>query len=289
MALGAHHHHGSVITGMALFALSPFCLYHGKRQWRKHVRHPKDTSQRDGGSESGWYFSLWWQKNKGYQNATILTCLTSPRDLCVRFRIYDISSWGWEESVGKETEPIQWPSLTNKGVNRMSRQKTLDLLSTGKTLWNKWRRENAEVQAFEPDLHAADLHGMDLYGADLHEADLTEANLQGADLRKADLRETDLRHADLQNANLSDANLLKARLHGADLRGATLCRTNLKGADFSNADLRGADLDGAILDKANFDEANVSRRDLGEATPNKLQEAKERILVSVAVQSGKAA
>jgi hypothetical protein len=38
----------SVITGMALFALSPFCPYHGKRQWRKHVRRPKDMSQRDG-------------------------------------------------------------------------------------------------------------------------------------------------------------------------------------------------------------------------------------------------
>jgi uncharacterized protein YjbI with pentapeptide repeats len=67
----------------------------------------------------------------------------------------------------------------------MSRQKTLDLLATGKTPWNRWRRENAEVQAFEPDLHGADLHGMDL-----HEADLTEANLQDADLREADLPTT---------------------------------------------------------------------------------------------------
>jgi len=161
-----------------------------------------------------------------------------------------------------------------RGVNVMSRQKTLDLLSTKKTLWNRWRRENAELQAFEPDLH---------------EADLTEANLQGADLQKADLRETDLRHAHLQNANLSDANLLKARLHGADLRGAILCRTNLKGADLSNTDLRGADLDGAILDKANFKEANVSSRDLGEADPNKPLTAKERRAENDVLQKVKAA
>src|SRR6266700_3643675 len=178
---------------------------------------------------------------------------------------------------------------TNKGVNRMTHQKTLDILSTGKTLWNKWRREHAEIQAFEPDLHGADLHGADLHGMDFHEADLTEANLQDADLREADLRETDLRHADLRSANLSDAHLLRARLHGADVRGATLCRTNLKRADLSNADLRGADLDGAILDKANFYKANVSRRDLGEADSNTLLKAKEQRTGSVALQDVKAA
>jgi len=64
----------------------------------------------------------------------------------------------------------------------MSRQKTLDLLSSGKRLWNTWRRENAEIQAFEPDLHRADLRETDLYGVDLYAVDLTEANLQGADL-----------------------------------------------------------------------------------------------------------
>ncbi|HCJ34047.1 MAG TPA: hypothetical protein DHV65_07070, partial [Ktedonobacter sp.] len=67
----------------------------------------------------------------------------------------------------------------------MASQSQLDLLSSGNTLWNKWRREYPDVRALEPDLHGADLHGADLRGADFHGADLTEANLQGADLRDA--------------------------------------------------------------------------------------------------------
>jgi len=95
-------------------------------------------------------------------------------------------------------------------VNRMASQKHLDLLSSGKTLWNNWRRAYADVQAVEPDLHGADL---------------TEADLQGADLREADLR-----NANLRSANLSDAHLQKAHLRWADVRGATLCCTDLMGA-----------------------------------------------------------
>jgi uncharacterized protein YjbI with pentapeptide repeats len=113
----------------------------------------------------------------------------------------------------------------------MANQKQRDLLSSGKTLWNTWRRDYAEVQALEPDLHGADLHGIDLRRFDLHGADLTEANLQGADLREADLREADLRNANLRSTNLSDANLLEANVRWADVRGATLCRTNLKRVD----------------------------------------------------------
>ena len=71
----------------------------------------------------------------------------------------------------------------------MASQKHLDLLSSGKTLWNKWRQEYADVQALEPDLHEADLRGADLQGVDLNGVDLTEANLQGANLREADLRD----------------------------------------------------------------------------------------------------
>ena len=102
----------------------------------------------------------------------------------------------------------------------MANQKELALLSAGKTIWNTWRREHAEIQALEPDLHDADLHGADLQGFDLLHADLTGANLREADLRGTDLREADLRNADLRGANLSDANLLKAHLRYADLRGA---------------------------------------------------------------------
>jgi uncharacterized protein YjbI with pentapeptide repeats len=171
----------------------------------------------------------------------------------------------------------------------MASQKQLDLLSSGRMQWNRWRRTSPDVQSLEPDLHGADLHDADLHGADLHGADLTEANLKGADLREADLREADLRNADLSNANLSDAILLNARLHWANVRGATLLRTNLKGADLSNTDLRGADLRGAdlkraMLDNAKCDEANAPGEDPSEANVLTHLDAKERKLGSVAIQ-----
>lgn len=150
-------------------------------------------------------------------------------------------------------------------VNCMARQKSLDILASGKKQWNTWRQTYPDVQAFEPDLHEAYLCEADLSGIDFHDADLTEANLQQADLRHANLHNTDFRHANLQNADLSDANLSRARLHGAELRGAKLCRANLAEADLSNADLRGADLLGADLTKAilkhtQFDEIKASAK-----------------------------
>lgn len=140
----------------------------------------------------------------------------------------------------------------------MAYQKPSSILVAGSTVWNAWRQDNADVQAFEPDLHAVDLHQANLQGIDFHEADLTEANLQGADLRGADLRAADLRHANLRGADLSDTQLQKAHLHGADLRDAKLCNANLQWADLSNADLRDADLSGADMEKANLDHARFA-------------------------------
>src|SRR5581483_11902420 len=61
-------------------------------------------------------------------------------------------------------------SHEQKDVNCMASQKVLDLLLSGKTQWNMWRQAYPDVQALEPDLHAADLHGVDLQGVDLHAA-----------------------------------------------------------------------------------------------------------------------
>ena len=84
----------------------------------------------------------------------------------------------------------------------MASQKHLDLLLSGKTPWNTWRRTYADVQAVEPDLHVADLHGADLRGVDLHGADLTEADLRGADLGGAILDKAIFAGASLPGGNL---------------------------------------------------------------------------------------
>jgi len=62
----------------------------------------------------------------------------------------------------------------------MAKQKELDLLSAGKTLWNTWRREHAEIQALEPDLHEADLDG----------AIPGKANFDGANLSSGEIEES---------------------------------------------------------------------------------------------------
>jgi len=146
----------------------------------------------------------------------------------------------------------------NRKGNLMTYQKPSGILASGNTVWNTWRRDFPDVQAFEPDLHAVDLHQAHLQGIDFHEADLTEANLRNVDLRGANLRAADLRHTNLQGADLSDAHLQKAHLRGADLRHAKLCRAHLQGADLSNADLRGADLTGADFKKALLDQTQFT-------------------------------
>ena len=49
----------------------------------------------------------------------------------------------------------------------MANQKQLDLLLSGKTRWDNWRRVYPDVQAVEPDLHDADLHGGYLVGREM--------------------------------------------------------------------------------------------------------------------------
>ena len=167
----------------------------------------------------------------------------------------------------------------------MANKKHLELLNSGVTKWNRWRRGNKGLI----NLRKADLKGADLIGANLRGADLGGANLRGADLRKvdligtnlheadlseaclrgADLHEADLSKADLIGANFRKTDLSEACLGGADLRKADLIGTNLREADLSKADLCGADLIGADLRKADLSGADLSEACLGGADLSK--------------------
>ena len=193
-----------------------------------------------------------------------------------------------ERSIAVESEPEENP------MNYQKYQLPSSILASGNTSWNTWRRDYADVQAFEPDLHAVDLHQEYLQGIDFHEADLTEANLQNADLRGADLRAADLRHADLRGADLSDAKLQEAQLHGADLRDARLCRAMFQGADLSAADLRGADLSAAdfkkaILEQTQFTEVSPVPPDPKIVDPALLLEREKQRLARIALRVAAAA
>ncbi|HLQ28337.1 MAG TPA: pentapeptide repeat-containing protein [Ktedonobacteraceae bacterium] len=153
----------------------------------------------------------------------------------------------------------------------MANQAHLNILRQGVDVWNKWRKENVDIQ---PDLSKADLQKANLFGIDLNhanlaeaifnEANLTNANLFGAGLVAAYFLYTNLTKANLGKAYLAEASLGGAILHEADLRGtileeATLNRANLSKANLSDANLSMTDLSNANLTQANLTNANLFR------------------------------
>ena len=62
----------------------------------------------------------------------------------------------------RQANETNWEKETNWKVNLMSRQKQLDLLSSGKTLRDTWRRASHDGQTFEPDRYGIDLPGANL-------------------------------------------------------------------------------------------------------------------------------
>lgn len=151
----------------------------------------------------------------------------------------------------------------------MVNEEHLNLLNQGIEDWNKWRKQNPQIEAdlreaylVMADLSSANLHRADLCGAylgnaDLSDADLSKANLRGADLGSADLSGADLEMADFSGAYLDRADLREAYLVIADLSYAYLREANFAGADLSDADLSKADLSKANLNGANLIDANL--------------------------------
>jgi hypothetical protein len=151
----------------------------------------------------------------------------------------------------------------------MANPEHLEILKKGVQSWNKWRRDNPEIQ---PDLSKANLSRrrlsklhtenqfiyfdklIDLSHVNLSETDLSQAvlsvanlsgaNLAGANLIKAELWKADLARADLSSARLFQANLQQSNLFKANLRNAILTMVDftkafLDGADFSFAGING--------------------------------------------------
>jgi hypothetical protein len=128
----------------------------------------------------------------------------------------------------------------------MANPEHLAKLKEGVEAWNKWRKENPDI---EPDLKEAHLH----------EARLEHANLAGAHLENANLMEARLENADLSGAHLENAILIEAHLENAHLREAHLENAILSGASLENANLMETHLENALLRGADFTDANVTR------------------------------
>lgn len=127
-------------------------------------------------------------------------------------------------------------------------QDHLENLAKGKDFWNKWRKDNADIN---PDLRTARLTNMDSHLI----FPLKRRNLRGYDLTKVNFWQANLRAVDLSEANLSEAYLNQANLEEADLTGANLqnaCieKANLSKALFPRANLSSAQLWGSNLSRA---------------------------------------
>lgn len=116
----------------------------------------------------------------------------------------------------------------------------LAILKQGVAVWNRWRKNNPEIQP-------------DFKGADLRSAILRLSSLKGLNLSRADLTGADLKGADLWEANLKGADLRGADLRGANLWGADLSQTQIFQTNFQGAILTGVCiLDGRIDSETNF-------------------------------------
>ena len=223
MALRAHLHHGSVISGMVVFALSHMCPL----CWTMSMEKARSSHHS--------ILILIGQKVclecKGYHSVQI----TKNREvnLMASQKHLDLLSSG---KIGWNTWRRAFPDV-----------QALEPDLHGADLYGA-------------DLHGADLHGADLSeanlqganlcGADLREADLRSANLNSANLSEANLLKARLHWADLRGANLCRTNLKEADLSKADLRGADLDGAILGKAKFDETNLSGVDLSGADLNKA---------------------------------------
>jgi hypothetical protein len=152
----------------------------------------------------------------------------------------------------------------------MANEEHVTLLKQGVNTWDKWRKENPDVN---PDRTGADLNGVnlnwvnltrpnlsrvDLSGASLHRADLGGVNLTGANLTGANLNWAILAGADLFEADLSGTDLTGVNVVGALLTRANLTRADLSGANLRCADLSEADLTWAVLYETNFANVNLA-------------------------------
>lgn len=135
----------------------------------------------------------------------------------------------------------------------MANPEHLKILMQGAEQWNKWTKENHDV---EPDLREAKL-----WSADLSDADLKGVDLTGADLRRADLSGVNLAGANLSLARLDRATIMMAYMGYANLTGAKLAGASLIVTDFREANLANANLNDALLSGSNLHAANLTETD----------------------------
>ena len=104
----------------------------------------------------------------------------------------------------------------------MANEEQLAILRQGVEVWNKWRKENPNI---EIELTSANLSDLNLSEIDFIRANISGVNFSGTDLTGADLMDTKVWNANLDNASLSGAIIF-----GADFIGTSFVNTDFTGA-----------------------------------------------------------
>ena len=151
----------------------------------------------------------------------------------------------------------------------MGNPEHLKILKQGVDSWNRWRKENPNIQ---PDLSRENLQGNCFDGANLDGTNFKSANLSGSSIFRAHLEGTDLSQTDLQRASVNysyacgafiiQANLQHADFFGTALRKANMNRVDLTGANLLETDLNGAQLTGTVFNHARVGNTGFSNVDL---------------------------
>ncbi|MDQ2884688.1 MAG: pentapeptide repeat-containing protein [Chloroflexota bacterium] len=167
----------------------------------------------------------------------------------------------------------------------MANPEHVELLKQGVEVWNKWRKENPDVQPdlsnahFYKDFHAYHLQGVNLSGVDLTKtvvtgdfkgANFSSAILRGAEFSVAYLDDADLSNTDLRDSFFEGTTFEGVNLSGADLRNTTIIESSISGDTVNYVNLSEVNLSSANLSKMDLQAFDFSRADLSRAN---LQEA----------------
>jgi uncharacterized protein YjbI with pentapeptide repeats len=146
----------------------------------------------------------------------------------------------------------------------MANEDQIAVLRQGVDVWNKWRKENpdVEIDLVEVNLSGADLRHVNFYQANLTMADLSKTNLDSANLREASLFRANLFAADLTEARLIVPNLNLANLTQAFLGGAEFVSAKLTGADFTEANFSGSQFEDCSLTNVRLSRAQMGGTNL---------------------------